>query len=336
MTTPITSQDATPPSAPGTLSATGGLGAGGPDVGRRDRQQRRRPVQRPPLDDRRLHAQRRRTASRSPPARRTRTRAWRPGTYYYKVTAEDAAGNVGPASNEANGHGGGRHDAADGADGPHRDGAAPVRSRLGWARVDRQRRHRALQRPPRDGRRLHAERREPHRPADGTSYTDTGLAAGTYYYRVIAEDPSGNASPPSNEATATVSAAPPSGLVAAYSMDQGSGTSLPDLSGTRQQRHDQRRDVVDERQVRKRPQLQRRQQHRHRPRLELARPHDGDDARGVGAADLPRREVAHGAPQGAVGRHGLRPVRARRRRARRSRSARSSSAARGRPRARPR
>ena len=49
---------------------------------------------------------------------------------------------------------------------------------------------------------------------------------------MIAEDPSGNPSAPSNEATATVSAAPPSGLVAAYSMDQGSGTSLPDLSGT--------------------------------------------------------------------------------------------------------
>src|SRR5262245_21976276 len=65
----------------------------------------------------------------------------------------------------------------------------------------------------------------------GTSYTDTGLAAGTYYYKVIAEDAAGNLSAPSNEANATVSSAPPLGLVAAYSFDQGSGPSLPDLSG---------------------------------------------------------------------------------------------------------
>jgi hypothetical protein len=38
----------------------------------------------------------------------------------------------------------------------------------------------------------------------GTSYTDTGLASGTYYYRVIAEDAAGNLSSPSNEATAVV------------------------------------------------------------------------------------------------------------------------------------
>ena len=65
----------------------------------------------------------------------------------------------------------------------------------------------------------------------GTSYTDSGLAAGTYYYKVQAEDAAGNLSASSNEASATVSTAPPVGLMAAYSFDQGSGTSLPDLSG---------------------------------------------------------------------------------------------------------
>ncbi|HWO59865.1 MAG TPA: LamG domain-containing protein, partial [Umezawaea sp.] len=65
----------------------------------------------------------------------------------------------------------------------------------------------------------------------GTSYSDSGLGAGTYYYKVQAEDAAGNLSAPSNEASATVSTAPPLGLVAAYSFDQGSGTSLPDLSG---------------------------------------------------------------------------------------------------------
>jgi len=38
----------------------------------------------------------------------------------------------------------------------------------------------------------------------GTSYTDTGLQAGTYYYKVQAEDQAGNLSAPSNEASASV------------------------------------------------------------------------------------------------------------------------------------
>ncbi len=38
----------------------------------------------------------------------------------------------------------------------------------------------------------------------GTSYTDTGLAAGTYFYRVTAEDAAGNISALSNEASAVV------------------------------------------------------------------------------------------------------------------------------------
>ena len=39
----------------------------------------------------------------------------------------------------------------------------------------------------------------------GTSYTDTGLAAGIYYYKVTAEDAAGNVGPASNEASAAVS-----------------------------------------------------------------------------------------------------------------------------------
>jgi hypothetical protein len=43
----------------------------------------------------------------------------------------------------------------------------------------------------------------------GTSFTDGGLSAGTYYYKVKAEDAAGNLSNASNEASATVSAGPP-------------------------------------------------------------------------------------------------------------------------------
>jgi fibronectin type 3 domain-containing protein len=64
----------------------------------------------------------------------------------------------------------------------------------------------------------------------GTSYTDSGLAAGTYYYRVTAEDAAGNVSTPSAQASVTVSNTPP-GLVAAYGFDENGGTALTDNSG---------------------------------------------------------------------------------------------------------
>src|SRR5205085_6133580 len=56
----------------------------------------------------------------------------------------------------------------------------------------------------------------------GTSYSDSGLAAGSYYYLVQAEDAAGNLSPSSNQATAAIAAdttAPsaPGGLAASVS-----------------------------------------------------------------------------------------------------------------------
>ena len=39
--------------------------------------------------------------------------------------------------------------------------------------------------------------------------TDAGLAAGSYYYRVTAEDAAGNVGPASNQANVTVTTAPP-------------------------------------------------------------------------------------------------------------------------------
>ena len=64
-----------------------------------------------------------------------------------------------------------------------------------------------------------------------TTYKDTSVVASTSYsYRVRATDAAGNLSPYSNTASATTPA-PPSGLVAAYAFDEGSGTTVTDASG---------------------------------------------------------------------------------------------------------
>ncbi|MEV4473439.1 LamG-like jellyroll fold domain-containing protein [Nonomuraea sp. NPDC049504] len=66
----------------------------------------------------------------------------------------------------------------------------------------------------------------------GTSFTDSGVAAGTYHYRVVAFDGAGNIGPSSGEASAVVTEPPGGdGPVAAYGMDAGSGTTVADTSG---------------------------------------------------------------------------------------------------------
>ena len=65
----------------------------------------------------------------------------------------------------------------------------------------------------------------------GTSYKDTSVSANTSYsYRVRATDTAGDLSAYSNTATAITPAAS-TGLVAAYSFDEGSGTTVTDASG---------------------------------------------------------------------------------------------------------
>ena len=65
----------------------------------------------------------------------------------------------------------------------------------------------------------------------GTTYKDTTtVASTTYNYRVRATDAAGNLSTYSNTASATTPAGP-SGLVAAYAFDEGSGTTVADASG---------------------------------------------------------------------------------------------------------
>ena len=90
-----------PPTAPGTLTATGGAGFAEPLVDGGDRQCRRRPLQRPPRDDHRLHAVRGKQGRTADRHEATPTPPPAAGTYFYKVIAQDAAGNVSPASNQA-------------------------------------------------------------------------------------------------------------------------------------------------------------------------------------------------------------------------------------------
>jgi Concanavalin A-like lectin/glucanases superfamily/Bacterial Ig-like domain/Bacterial Ig domain len=127
-----------------------------------------------------------------------------PGTYYFLVTAEDASGNVGPPSNEA---------AATVADttapsipgtltatggvtqaslswGPATDNVGVVRYNVYRSTVSGF--------TPSTSNRV-------GQPT-GTTFTNTGVAPGTHYYKVRAEDAGGNLGPSSNQASAVISA----------------------------------------------------------------------------------------------------------------------------------
>ena len=120
------------------------------------------------------------------------------GTYYYRVTADDAAGNI------ERSEGGGRHrDRAGHGAADCTPASLTANSRLGFSDgsswtaatdnvgVARYNVHRSTTAgfTPAAANRI--------AQATGTSYTDPRLAAGTYYYRVTAEDAAGNVSAPS-------------------------------------------------------------------------------------------------------------------------------------------
>jgi fibronectin type 3 domain-containing protein len=63
-----------------------------------------------------------------------------------------------------------------------------------------------------------------------TSFTDSGLTNGTTYYYEVSAVNAGGQSPVSSEVSATPQAGP-AGLVAAYNFDEGTGTTVHDLSG---------------------------------------------------------------------------------------------------------
>ncbi len=151
------------------------------------------------------------------------------GTYYYRVAAEDAAGNVSTPSPQVSGT----------AQADTTPPAAPATltaggganvAQLSWTAasdnvgVVRYHVHRSTTSgfTPSAG-------NEVATPT-GTSYTDAGLTAGTYYYRVTAEDAAGNVSPASPQAQAAVTAQDTSGLVAAYGFEETSGNTITDSS----------------------------------------------------------------------------------------------------------
>ncbi len=151
------------------------------------------------------------------------------GSYYYKVAAEDAAGNLSPVSNEVvatipdtTAPTAPTNLTASGSAGQTSLFWLPSSDNVGVTRYD-------LYRSTSSGFTPSAANRIAQ--PTGLSYTDNGLAAGTYYYKVAAEDAAGNLSAASNQATAVVTAAVPAGLVAALGFDEGTGTGTADRSG---------------------------------------------------------------------------------------------------------
>ena len=228
----ITTADAVPPGAPGTLNATAGLGQISLAWGRGDGQPRRCEVQRAPLDDNAVHAERRQPDR--PADRHDLHRPWAHAGNDLLLPG-DRGGRRGqrrPGRQRGRRLAAGRHDAPD-----RTVGALGVRNlRPGRVDVDRSTDAGGIARYN-----VHRSTTAGFTPSTanriaqptGTSYNDGGVTGGTtYYYRVTAEDPAGNVSTPSNEASATVPIGPPPGLVAAYGFDAGSGTSAADQSGT--------------------------------------------------------------------------------------------------------
>ena len=89
---------------------------------------------------------------------------------------------------------------------------------------------------------------------------------------MTAEDAAGNISAASNEATATVTTSTPTGLVAAYGFDEGSGTTVADRSGNGNNGTLANATWASGRQVRLRAELQRHQRLGDGAQLELAQP----------------------------------------------------------------
>jgi len=125
------------------------------------------------------------------------------GTYYYVVTAEDAAGNIGPGSNEASAVVVGDTEAPTAPTNLSATSTSASQINLSWASSTDNVSVAGYQ-VFRNGVQITT--------TTTTSYSNTGLTASTTYsYTVKAFDGAGNVSVESNQAEATTQAAPPQG-----------------------------------------------------------------------------------------------------------------------------
>ena len=202
MNTPITALDSIPPGAPGTLHATASInsvaldwGAATDNIGvaRYDVYRSTTPGFTPSAANR----------IAQPTGLTYNDPGLAAGTYYYRVAAEDAVGNIGAPTNEATGTVTGDITpptapsslVATGSLGSAGLGWAAATDNVGVVKYDVYRSTTSGFTPSTANRIAQPS---------GLAYTDTGLAAGTYYYRVAAEDAAGNVGPPTAEASAVV------------------------------------------------------------------------------------------------------------------------------------
>ena len=272
-----------------------------PELGRRDRQRRRRPLQRPPRHHRRLH-----TLRRQPDRAADRDELQRLGarTGHLLLQGHRRGLRRQRRPRRERGERGlrSRHDAADGVDhgaGGRRDGE----------RDGRGQRERVRQRHGR-GRAVQARRREPRRRGHQRSLL---ASPGTRSRSRTARTRSArsHATPPATRLPATNVVVTASNTGSPGSSPHGRSTRRagrrPPTSPATATRHARQRDPRDDGQVQRGALLQRHERLGQRARLRHARPDHRDDARGLGAAGR-RRRVAHGDRQGSARQPRLRPV----------------------------
>ena len=221
-----------------------------------------------------------------------------PGSYFYKLTAEDAAGNIGPLSNTASAT---VADTTPPSTPTLTANGGAGQASLSWTAatdnvaVTRYNLHRSTSSgfTPTTANRI--------AQPTSTSYTDTGLTAGTYYYKLTAEDAAGNISPASNQATATVTAPTRHRPRRRLRLRRRHRHHHHRPIRHRQQRHPHQHHLGrPARQIRQRPHLQRHQRLRHHPRHQQPRPHHRHDPRSLGPTHRPRQRLPHRADEGAA------------------------------------
>ena len=189
-----------------------------------------------------------------------------------------------------------RHDAADGADEPHRPARRRGRSRSAGTRRPTTSGDRELQRLPLDDAGLHADRGEPDRDSRSTTRDTRRRPNGAGHVLLPghgATTPPATRAPPRTRCTVVVPHGAAAGTRRRLRLRRRQRHDGRGRVRQRQQRHDRRtRPGSTSGQVRQRALLQRHQRLGHRPRLELARPDDRHDARGVGQPDDARQRVA--------------------------------------------